>query len=775
MMVFSFFPSPYIINIMNDKLNPLNIPELLAPAGNLESAVAAFESGADAVYAGLGKFNAREMGENFSEEDMARLKGYAVKNGKKIYLTFNTLIKENELEEFGEIINKISYLEPDALIVQDTGAVQFIKDAFPSIDIHASTQMAIHNSAGVIEAAESGIKRVILERQVSLDEIKMIAVKSPIEIEVFIHGALCCSLSGQCLLSSWLGGFSGNRGKCKQPCRRQYGENGKKGFFLSPGDLCTADLIGQFIDTGISSLKIEGRLKRGDYIKNTVSSYRKILDYYKTGEKNKSILNDNIKSLSRSYTRELTHGFYIPVEIPGLIKPEKTGLSGKYIGNVCESEKGSFKIKLTDRLHVGDKIRIHNKFREEKNIITVTSLLEKNRKVKSAGKGSTVTLSTGKRIPLHGMVYKTGESVSIRVNRNTLPPFIKKFQADLEIEVSEAGVRVKTSAAGKKGLWEHRADFDKAEKNPVTVETIETIFRKTGSEKTEAGEVRVNIGGSFFIPASVQKKLKNELWTWISDFYKDEMLKTERCAYSGEALEKYRSHSSGLYKDPLDTVLISEKTSEKDIKTAEEGKRKTVYSSSISFFMNNKDNNPETGEIILPHFCSENDLEKLEDDIEKCYKKGIRRFRITSIFQLKLLDKYSDIEKTVSYPLPVTNSASTFYLKSRGVKKAQGWIELDKEAFNLFSSNSLIETELYTSGLPFVFATRAMLRIEKKITDDRGNSFYSGRDGGITYLYPDSWVRFENSLNLSSFYDLSQNIPEINEKYSDFNYSKNFQ
>jgi U32 family peptidase len=264
---------------MNDKLNPAKIPELLAPAGNLESAITAFESGADAVYAGLEKFNARDMGDNFSTDDLSRLKAYTINHGKKFYLTFNTLIKENELEEFGSIINGASDFEPDAVIVQDIGAAAFIRDCFPSIDIHASTQMAIHNSAGVMEAAQMGIKRVILERQVSLEEIEQITKKSPLEIEIFIHGALCCSLSGQCLLSSWLGGYSGNRGKCKQPCRRIYQENKNKGFLLSPGDLCTADLIESFIKSGVSSLKIEGRLKRGDYIKNTVSSYRKMLDY----------------------------------------------------------------------------------------------------------------------------------------------------------------------------------------------------------------------------------------------------------------------------------------------------------------------------------------------------------------------------------------------------------------------------------------------------------------------------------------------------------------
>ena len=760
---------------MNDKLYPVKMPELLAPAGNLESAVAAFESGADAVYAGLGKFNAREMGENFTYDEMARLKAYALKQDKKLYLTFNTLIKENELYDFSRMLKKISNLEPDAVIVQDLGAVQIIKDLLPSTDIHASTQMALHNSAGIAEAAQMGIKRVILERQVSLDEIKLIMQKTHLEVELFIHGALCCSLSGQCLLSSWLGGFSGNRGKCKQPCRRLYKEDSKEGFFLSPGDLCTADLIGDFIKTGISSLKIEGRLKRGDYIKNTVSSYRKILDFYAAGEKNNNVLNSSISNLTRSYTRELTHGFYFPVEIPGLIKPEKTGLSGKLIGSVCDSSKGSFKIKLTDRLHIGDKIRIHNKFREEKNIITVTSLKVNGKKTKSAGKGSIAELTTGKRIPLKGKVYKTGETVSLKINRNILPPFIKTVKADLDISLDEKGFKVKTSCGENTFDWLYSAAFEKAEKNPVSGEIIEGIFSKTGSEKLEAGEVNTEISGSFFIPASILKKIKNEFWIYASEKLEKNINLIGSAEIPEEFLRKYiKKETKKSIKTFSRTVAVSDQTPQEEIRQIKEANIKTDFCSSIDYFMQ-KAAGVEITEIILPHFCSENKLEELSDNIEACYKKGIRKFRLTSIYQLQLLDKYNDIEKNISYPFPVSNSTAAYYLKSRGVKKAQAWIELDKDAFKTFSDNSLLKTEIYMFGLPFVFATRGMLKIKKKITDDRGNSFYTGQKEGITYLYPDSIIKVENKWKNYSFYDLSVNIPELNGKYSDFNYSKIFQ
>ena len=764
---------------MNDKLNPVKLPELLAPAGNLESAVTAFESGADAVYAGLGRFNAREMGENFIFDDMSRLKNYTVKKGKKLYLTFNTLVKENELEEFGSMIRKVSLLEPDAVIVQDTGAVQLIRDNFPSINIHASTQMAIHNSAGVMEAAEMGICRVILERQVSLDEIRKIMGKAAVEVEVFIHGALCCSLSGQCLLSSWLGGFSGNRGKCKQPCRRLYSENGKEGFFLSPGDLCAADLTWDFIEAGISSLKIEGRLKRGDYIKNTVSSYRKILDYYSEGGKNNRILSDNIKSLSRSYTRELTHGFYNPVEIPGLIKPETTGLSGKLIGQVCEAGKGFFKIRLADRLHIGDKIRIHNRFREEKNIITVTSLSENSRKVKSAGRGSIVTIATGKRIPVNGKVYKTGETVSVKINRNKFEPYIRKIKVDLAINLSDEGFKINFSTDKKNGTWEYLSVFEKAESNPATPEIIESAFRKTASESLEAGKTEIKVDGDFFIPASILKKIKNSFWNKTEEVYAENIISLNDTVFNAEELSRYRKTPDKREREVISgrTVQISEKTILSEIEGIKEEVTDTVFCSSISFYRDHHEDSdyPAVSEIVLPHFCSESRLEELEKEIDFCYRKGIRKYRITSLYQLKLLEKYKDIEKSITYPLPVANSAASYYLRSRGVKKAQGWIELDREALRTFSENSTIETEIYLFGLPFIFATRAMLKIRKMIRDDRGNVFYAVQKEGMTYLYPDSCIRLENRFCSFSFYDLSENIPETEGKFSDFNFSKNFQ
>ena len=187
---------------------------------------------------------------------------YAHERGKKVYIAFNTLVKQSELPEAAQMAADLYELQPDAVIVQDLGIAGMLREYFPGLQVHASTQMGIHNSSGIAVAAELGIKRVILERQITLEELELIMRKTELEVEVFGHGALCCSLSGGCLFSSWLGGWSGNRGRCKQPCRRRYYTDKGNGFFFSPQDMYTLDLIPEFKRLGVSSIKIEGRLRQ---------------------------------------------------------------------------------------------------------------------------------------------------------------------------------------------------------------------------------------------------------------------------------------------------------------------------------------------------------------------------------------------------------------------------------------------------------------------------------------------------------------------------------
>ena len=236
------------------------------------------EKGADAVYAGLQDFSARAKAKNFSLSQMERMLAYAHSLGRKVYVTLNTLIKEAELPRLVEVLAALEEMRVDGVILQDMATARLISNFFPGIPLHASTQMTIHNSLGVKQLEKLGFQRVVLARELHLDEIKTIIDSTTAEIECFIHGALCFSFSGQCYFSSFLGGHSGNRGRCAQPCRRQYTYSGKEGYYFSTNDFSSIDLIPQLVEAGVASLKIEGRMKSAEYVASVVGAYGMVLD-----------------------------------------------------------------------------------------------------------------------------------------------------------------------------------------------------------------------------------------------------------------------------------------------------------------------------------------------------------------------------------------------------------------------------------------------------------------------------------------------------------------
>lgn len=294
--------------------------ELLAPAGSYDSLKAAVGAGADAVYLGGSRFGARAYADNFSEEELCRGIDYAHLHGCDLYLTVNTLLKDQELEDLG------SYLKPfyesglDGVIVQDLGVVSYVREYFPELPIHASTQMTILGAGGAAFLKEHGASRIVTARELSLEEIRRIHEAVEIEIESFIHGALCYCYSGQCLFSSMLGGRSGNRGRCAQPCRLPYQVKAEgrvlnrkeETYLLSPKDMCTIELLPQILEAGVCSLKIEGRMKRPEYTAGVVRIYRKYLDrYLEYGNESYQVEKEDLEELKRLYNRGgFSKGYY---------------------------------------------------------------------------------------------------------------------------------------------------------------------------------------------------------------------------------------------------------------------------------------------------------------------------------------------------------------------------------------------------------------------------------------------------------------------------------
>lgn len=286
--------------------------ELLAPAGNFDGLKGAIKAGADAVYLGGRLFGARAYADNFSEEEICDAIHMAHVFGKKIYLTVNTLVKEKELDGIYDFLFPFYEEGLDGVIVQDLGVLKYIREHFPGLELHASTQMSLSGSRGTEMMREAGVSRIVPARELSLAEIRKIHEKTGIEIEAFIHGAMCYCYSGQCLLSSVLGGRSGNRGRCAQPCRLPYSVDGEKECYpLSMRDMCTLDLLPELIEAGIASFKIEGRMKKPVYTAGVTAIYRKYIDLYYADKEKYHVEEEDRKRLNALYIRsQVGEGYY---------------------------------------------------------------------------------------------------------------------------------------------------------------------------------------------------------------------------------------------------------------------------------------------------------------------------------------------------------------------------------------------------------------------------------------------------------------------------------
>ena len=321
--------------------------ELLAPAGNVEALDAAFGEGADAVYLGLKSFNARLRSTNFAWNQFEAAVQSAHRQGKKIYVTVNTVCEESETERLYRFLSYLNRIGPDGLIVQDFGVVRMCQEFFPNLPIHASTQMNIASAEAATVLARQGIKRVVLARELGLEEIKQIKANTTIQLEVFVHGALCISESGLCLFSSFLGGKSANRGMCTQACRRFYTaeqRNGtEQGFYFSPCDLQLLEHIPELMTLGIDSFKIEGRMKSAEYVGAVTAAYRFVMDHWQ--EDRKGVIAEGKRILSTDFARSKTDYWYgFALETDGIaqagekiLNPNQAGGTGIYLGKISDT------------------------------------------------------------------------------------------------------------------------------------------------------------------------------------------------------------------------------------------------------------------------------------------------------------------------------------------------------------------------------------------------------------------------------------------------------
>jgi putative protease len=374
---------------------PARNMELLAPAGTIEAFEAAVESGADAIYIGAPAFNARALARHFSLAEVAAMIDHAHRNRVKVYLAMNSLMKEDEIGKAVEELAALEALKADALIVQDLGISYLARKFFPGLRLHASTLMGAHNSLNVRQFAEMGFKRVVLARETTLAEIGQIHKQCPVELEVFVHGALCFAYSGLCLFSSYLGGKSGLRGRCVQPCRRRYTWGGKgrslgspAGYLFSMNDLAGLELIPQLRQAGVSSLKIEGRMRSAQYVGSVVKAYRLALDNPATP----AVLAEAKELLEQAMGRKASLGYFKKAQPTDIIAPQHSGNIGLFLGKVEKVTANRAQMTLKEPLRIGDRLRIHQEGSGERQSFTLKGLWQGKMALDKAAAGSKVQL-----------------------------------------------------------------------------------------------------------------------------------------------------------------------------------------------------------------------------------------------------------------------------------------------------------------------------------------------------------------------------------------------
>ncbi len=372
--------------------------EILAPAGSPEAFWAAIEAGADAVYVGMGSFNARQRAKNFTAHDIAVLTDFAHKKGRKVYVAFNTLLKQKELNDAFITLAQAYSCNVDAFIIQDFGVYRMLREAFPEAVLHASTQMAVHNSYGVKQLEKMGFKRAILARELTIGEIGEIKKKTSMELEIFVHGALCFSMSGLCFASSVIGGLSGNRGLCTQPCRRKWNHNNAERYFFSTQDLDASGLFPLIKANNISSLKIEGRMKSPEYVFRTVSYWRSIVDS-----------RDIDGRFSDKYSRDKTC-YYMNGMKGQIIDSGNLPAVGTLVGKVYKRQDDFLLLKMDSHLAIGDVLRFCSRNGDESDIVSVREIFKKEKTATEVFPGEICSIKT-QRGRVNDLVYISGHTM----------------------------------------------------------------------------------------------------------------------------------------------------------------------------------------------------------------------------------------------------------------------------------------------------------------------------------------------------------------------------
>ncbi|NLZ82322.1 MAG: U32 family peptidase, partial [Clostridiales bacterium] len=512
--------------------------EILAPAGSYEGMKAAMNADCDAVYIGGSSFGARAYANNLNEDTLLRAIDEAHIRNKRLYLTVNTLVKERErLEGLEHFLDRFYERGLDAVIVQDLGVLHYIHRNFPDLPIHASTQMTLTMAEGANLLKDYNVSRLVTSRELSFKEIRAIRDNTDMEIESFVHGALCYCYSGQCLMSSMIGGRSGNRGRCAQPCRMSYQfysensriSNDKETYLLSPKDINTVAFIPELIEAGVDSFKIEGRMKRPEYAAAVTSIYRKYVDYYLEHGKEKyqdivrsDVFSQDMMNLMDIYNRGgFSGGYGKTYNGKQMMSISRPNHSGVYVGDVVKAWKGQAKIDLKENINSQDVLEIRDG--EDKGYEFTSKDPMKADRILSANIG-TAKVKQGLK------VYRTkNNSLLDKITREYIDQDVK--QAIYGSLYAKSGERLElTLTSNSISVTAYQDIVQEAAKQPMTKEKLLAPIMKTGDSPYYFDDLKVQMGEKIFVPVSWLNEIRREaielLQKKVIDQYRRE-LKTD--------------------------------------------------------------------------------------------------------------------------------------------------------------------------------------------------------------------------------------------------------
>lgn len=726
--------------------------ELLSPVGDFECLKAAVQNGADAVYFGASSFSARAFAKNFDDNALENAINYAKIRGVRTNLTLNTLIKNSELSEAFALAKKAYEFGIDAIIVQDLGLAKLLIKSFPDLDIHASTQMSVHNLEGVKKLESLGFKRVVLARELSLPEIEYICKNTNVEIECFIHGALCISHSGQCLFSSSVGGRSGNRGSCAQPCRLPYTllENATtevdSGYLLSPRDLCSLELLPKLINSGITSFKIEGRMKKPEYVATVTRIYRKYIDKILNSDSYEIDPQDK-KDLLQVFNRGSSSlGHLLDVPNQNLIFKEKPNNMGLFLGTVSNfnSNKGYVSFKLNETLSIGDRICIETLHEDANYNISELMINKKNFPFANAGDFVTVGRIKG-NIKNGNKVYKITDKKLFDEANKTFAETSEIRKVDLNcsitVKIDEPICLCVSDSNGVCVKVESEVCPVDAISNPITRERIVAQLSKTNNTPFRFTNIKVDLDENLYIsPISSLNELRRNA---LSE-YENKLLTSFKRASSTNFEINSLKVNLNTYKISLLLNILN-----KDFDYSKIVGINRVYipfkywvNSFYSNTLNNICNTFDTY-IYLPCIMRNNYLKLFRNNIDKILSTyRIKGFVVSNIGQFELLSPYTTNYDIIgNYTLNLFNSNTA---QALGVSTVCVSPELDKDTISNLSVPQHKEVIAY-GNLPLMNSNYCLLGKSNKCFKEcdrkcMNNSTYYLKDrlGLLFRIVPDN-------------------------------------